>query len=180
MSPDGFKAIRADASLADILGQVHAQSWQAAYHGLVPEEILVEFTPRRRAEIFKSAMADSPIEYYLFQMEEAPVGLAMLWASHEAHMPDTVGELYAIYFHPDAWGKGGPKQAMEFCLNRLSQLGFTQVNIWVLENNMRARRFYEKFGFLPDGREKELVLGVALKELCYTKYLPGGLKEETV
>ena len=29
--------------------------------------------------------------------------------------------------------------------------GFSEVRLWVMEENTRARRFYERYGFTPDG-----------------------------
>lgn len=164
-----FTAIKADQSHAPLLGQVHAAAWQAAYRGIVPDRILSAFTPSARTAVFRSAMADSPIEYYLFQVSGVSAGLALLSRSHEQALPDTVGELYAIYFHPDFWGTAVTCLGMDFCMNRLQALGFHRVNLWVLAQNTRARRFYEKYGFSPDGRSKEIELGTTLQELCYTK-----------
>ena len=44
------------------------------------------------------------------------------------------------------------------------------VTLWVLEANTRARRFYEKAGFAPDGTSKPADLfGVMLPKLRYRK-----------
>lgn len=39
----------------------------------------------------------------------------------------------------------------------------------VLEENIRARRFYEKIGFYHDGTVKEINIGKELKEYRYVK-----------
>jgi RimJ/RimL family protein N-acetyltransferase len=34
--------------------------------------------------------------------------------------------------------------------------GYASITLWVLEANARARRFYQKAGFTPDGARHEL------------------------
>ncbi|NUL25824.1 hypothetical protein HRW17_26205, partial [Streptomyces lunaelactis] len=44
--------------------------------------------------------------------------------------------------------------------------------LWVLKENDRARRFYEKAGFAPDGAEEPFeVDGVAVPEVRYARAL---------
>jgi len=52
-------------------------------------------------------------------------------------------------------------------LNELKNRGYNKVTLWVLEENLNARRFYEKIGFKHDGTTKEITLGKKLKELRY-------------
>lgn len=37
---------------------------------------------------------------------------------------------------------------LQAAVSELKKLGFEDVFLWVLEENVRARRFYERFGFL--------------------------------
>jgi GNAT superfamily N-acetyltransferase len=43
---------------------------------------------------------------------------------------------------------------MEDALERLRGRGFHDAVLWVLEDNPRTRRFYEKHGWRPDGGAK--------------------------
>ena len=50
--------------------------------------------------------------------------------------------------------------------------GRAEAYLWVLEANVRARRFYERNGYKHDGTTKNAILGnVGLPELRYTKSL---------
>ena len=40
-----------------------------------------------------------------------------------------------------------------------------EIAVWVLKNNKRAIRFYERFGYRFDGEEKTLVLGSPIVEV---------------
>jgi GNAT superfamily N-acetyltransferase len=68
--------------------------------------------------------------------------------------PGRVGEISAIYLLPSAWGKGIGKRLMDATLARMARAGFTQVTLWVLDSNVRARRFYEAGGWSADGGQK--------------------------
>jgi GNAT superfamily N-acetyltransferase len=68
--------------------------------------------------------------------------------------PGRVGEISAIYLLPSAWDKGIGRQLMDATLACLATAGFTQVTLWVLDSNVRARRFYEAGGWSADGGQK--------------------------
>jgi GNAT superfamily N-acetyltransferase len=68
--------------------------------------------------------------------------------------PSRVGEIGAIYLLPGAWGKGIGRRLMEATLSCLATAGFAQVTLWVLDSNVRARRFYEAGGWCADGGQK--------------------------
>lgn len=78
------------------------------------------------------------------------------------------GEVWAIYTAPEHWGRGIGRALMSQAVDRLSQLGFVELRLWVLEDNARARRFYEALGWSWDGgRQTYEVDGVALPEVRY-------------
>jgi hypothetical protein len=46
--------------------------------------------------------------------------------------------------------------------------GYPSATLWVLEDNLRARRFYEREGWILDGgRRDEAFLGVTVPEVRY-------------
>lgn len=166
-----FEAMRAKEENAEEMGRLHAQSWQKAYRGIIPKEIIAAFTPAKRAQAFRHAIATRPEEYYIFQVDGHCAGLALLHKSHEDNAAPTEGEIYAIYFYPDFWGTEATDKAFRFCIGRLRELGFKQIHIWVLEENLRARRFYEKYGFAFDGSTQKIEIGKPLLEVRYTKQI---------
>jgi GNAT superfamily N-acetyltransferase len=62
-----------------------------------------------------------------------------------------VAELYALYVHPAWWSTGTGRALMDRVLAKVSVAGYLSITLWVLEDNARARRFYERAGFAPDG-----------------------------
>ena len=166
-----FCAKRASVHDAKDMAYVHSASWRAAYRGIVPDRIIAGFTQKKRAAIFEKTIAAGPEEYYLFKADGNPAGIASLHKSHEENMLETDGELYSIYFHPDYWGTSATHEGMLFCLERLRGRGFKRITVWVLRDNARARKFYEKHGFAFDGAEQTIRIGGLLKEVRYAKDL---------
>jgi RimJ/RimL family protein N-acetyltransferase len=44
---------------------------------------------------------------------------------------------------------------MDYALSETKRLGYKSVILWVFQANIRARRFYEKCGFVFDGTVKD-------------------------
>ena len=61
------------------------------------------------------------------------------------------GEIVSIYFLPDYIGKGYGRLLLDKCIEELKKCGFSKVLLWVLEDNHRARKFYEKNRFIYSG-----------------------------
>jgi GNAT superfamily N-acetyltransferase len=79
------------------------------------------------------------------------------------------GEIVAIYLLPAQWGRGLGRELMDASLAELRGWGFTSALLWVLEGNVRARRFYESGGWQTDGAVvvAETWLPFPLREVRY-------------
>ena len=87
--------------------------------------------------------------------------------------PADSGELAAIYLLPGAWGKGLGRELMSSALSALSDAGFGEATLWVLDTNSRARRFYEAAGWHADGAvTQDGTRGFVLNEVRYRRPLP--------
>ena len=73
------------------------------------------------------------------------------------------------YFLPEYIGKGYGASLLKKCVEELKKLGFHRILLWVLEENSRARRFYERNGFTCSGEYmNDTIGGKELKEVMYT------------
>jgi ribosomal protein S18 acetylase RimI-like enzyme len=69
------------------------------------------------------------------------------------------GEVRAIYVDPSYWSTGVGLALMRRGARHLTEAGFDEIRLWVLEENPRARRFYERYGFVLDGTTKLDTIG---------------------
>jgi len=60
---------------------------------------------------------------------------------------------------------------MEFSFSELRLMGHDEALLWVLEENSRARLFYEKCGFTFDGAKKEIIIDKPHIEMRYVRAL---------
>jgi tRNA dimethylallyltransferase len=66
----------------------------------------------------------------------------------------TRDRLDGLYVVPDAWGSGLAGRLHDEALRGIAASGEPVARLWVLEHNGRARRFYERRGWTPDGTER--------------------------
>jgi GNAT superfamily N-acetyltransferase len=62
--------------------------------------------------------------------------------------------LNGLYVRPEAWGTGVAAELHDRALEALRRAGVERARLWVLEENHRARRFYERRGWAPDGTSR--------------------------
>ena len=75
--------------------------------------------------------------------------------------------MYAIYVLPEAWGSGAGTSLMAAFKDWLAQEGYTTAMLWVLADNPRARRFYEREGWQVDGSRVDTIRGVEVEEALH-------------
>lgn len=100
------------------------------------------------------------------------VGFCHYSRSRDDDSDDATAEITAIYLLEGAWGKGGGTMLVGEATGAMARAGYTRVTLWVLEGNLRARRFYEARGWGRDGAFKvENRESFELRELRYVRAL---------
>ncbi len=137
---------------------VHCKAWHEAYTGLIPASYLDTVTPEKCLRI----ALRWPDNLLAAVDGDRVIGFAGFGAYRDDSLRDT-GEVYALYVLRDYYGTGAGRLLMEEALRRLR--GYSAAALWVLRDNRRAVRFYEKCGFTPDGTEQTVELGAPLCEI---------------
>jgi GNAT superfamily N-acetyltransferase len=159
------------ATAADVpaIATVRIRSWQQAYRGAVPQDYLDALDPVAETERWRGRELTGQ---HVAEADGRVVG----WLSVGPYRadPDEVvpgpncGEVRAIYALPEAWGLGVGRALMAYGLEELRRQHLQPVLLWVMESNERARRFYAKAGFAPDGLVTGYeIAGVTLPEARY-------------
>ena len=159
----------ASARDAESVERIRVRGWQVAYrHVLPPHELdAMPVDPSRWAR--RLARPPAGWSTFVAVADERVVGFASVGPSRDE---GAIGELYAIYVDPDAWSTGAGLALILRAEERLAA-EYTEATLWVLEDNPRARRFYEAGGWRRDGARKvEDRWGVSAPEVRYRKQFP--------
>jgi ribosomal protein S18 acetylase RimI-like enzyme len=157
------------------IATVHIRSWQAAYRGLLPQDYLdaldvCERTARWQSRIRSTDWSKSGTVVAV--PGPAVLGFAGFGPSRDNSRDPLVGEIRQINLLPEVWGKGIGQRLMSTAVARMASAGYAQATLWVLASNERARRFYEKTGWVADGTTKtEDMGGFPIVQVRYRKQL---------
>ena len=90
----------------------------------------------------------------------------------ESSAEPMLGEVHGCYVDPAHWRKGVGSALMAAGIERLTRAGYRAAVLWVLEDNLGARAFYEHHGWHEDGARKLYELGEsAYPEVRYRRLL---------
>ena len=149
---------------AAIIG-VRIASWNAAYAKHLPADAWADYDVDAASRRLAGTIETGPTRLLVADADDTIVGYSMFGAARDDDLPDGTSEVYAIYLHPDAWSTGAGRDLMS---ETLAVLEGKLVVLWVLENNHRARRFYELAGFAADGSRKHAEMpGGPIPEVRY-------------
>jgi GNAT superfamily N-acetyltransferase len=134
------------------IADAHVTAWRVAYRGIVPDAYLDSdaFADgrlagwRRMLTEARSPERDPLDEVFVPVLDGRVVGFAHVGEERERGTHQ--GELYGFYLHPDAWGSGVADALIDVCHDALRER-FSAALLWVLRENPRARRFYERSGW---------------------------------
>ena len=145
---------------------IRVHGWRSAYRHVFPAAELDALPVD--AERWRSRLHVPPPGWstVVCEVEGRVVGFASTGPSRDE---DEIGELYAIYVDPKDWSTGAGRALMAAAEQRLAA-DYDAALLWVLEDNPRARGFYERAGWAPDGvRKAEERFGVRAAEVRYRK-----------
>jgi GNAT superfamily N-acetyltransferase len=167
---------------------VQREGWSAAYDGIIATEILNRVTAPDGGARVRQSFRTRPWQRMLVAAADGADQSGII--GYASYGPETdvlsapwphplskdgedgrVAELYALYVHPAWWSTGTGRALMEQVLTRSSRAGYSSITLWVLRENQRARRFYEKAGFAADGATNVLTGLGGVLELRYRRAL---------
>lgn len=143
---------RARVEDAAAITEVHLGGWRAAYRGIMPDSVLDELDWEARRARWHDNLANGA-RCLVWESDGAVAGFAGFGPCRDDDRVGS-GEVYALYVAPSAWGSGVAAPLFSAALDALRDEGYEGGVLWVLRDNARARRFYEKAGCTFDGTEK--------------------------
>ena len=131
------------ATAADVpsVVQVPLDSWDAAKEGL---DLPTRRTREQRTELWTTFLDEGRGELWVAEAHECVVGFIALGSSRDEDRQGET-EIYTLYVAP-AWWRTGIGSAL-MARVRMD----APVSLWATQGNERARAFYARHGFVPDG-----------------------------
>ncbi|MGW4502816.1 N-acetyltransferase family protein [Micromonospora sp. NPDC004336] len=166
---------------AEAVARVHIHGWRAGYAGIMPDEVLrrlnVTAWAQRRRDL-GTAEPEHPFTTLIAEADGAPAGFVTFGPYRNNQDRDdldpTLGEVLGMYVEPARWGDGTARALLAAARAGLAARGWSDYRVWVLADNHRARRFYERAGLSPDGERSTypvpLAGGAAPVELLELRY----------
>lgn len=146
------------------ISNIYERSWKYAYKNMIPQDYLDSIPTGHWAERIKEGGKSNLVIIEDGHMIGTASTCRSRWETYSDY-----GEIVSLYFLPEYLGKGYGKKLLQACIEELAEQGFSNILLWVLEENHRARSFYEKNGFTC-GKEflNDCIGGKELREVMYT------------
>ena len=132
--------------------RIYARSWRVGYRGLLPDSVLSHIQDDTWVDKLNDNYITHRLELAILSLNGEDAGAASYGYARDI-VDKTKGEIVSFYFLQPYWGSGCAGALMDHAIDRLRQIGCRRFRLWVLRENVRARRFYEKYGFSLSGRE---------------------------
>lgn len=153
------------------IAEVHVESWQHAYKGVLPEPYLASLSVAERETMWRRMVEQQPSHLLLARNAGQVVGFVAFGASRDEGAPAGRAEIWAIYVKPACWSTGAGHLLWLEALRRIVAEGYKAISLWVIVGNERAVRFYERAGFVlePGSRKSFELGGTTLEEVRYVR-----------
>lgn len=148
------------------IADVHIKSLKWAYGKKVSNEALSKLNIEEKLNIWNSRILNNELD--IFVVYENDVLLAFIDVDTKSYNYK-IGEMHRLYSRPEAMRKRPGYFLFKYILKLYESKGIEYLFGWVLDNNLLARRFYEKMGVImdPDITKKMLISGCECNALKY-------------
>jgi len=158
---------------APALGSMHVASWRETYTGLLPDKMISSLSVEARAaawaQIMREPASQRSTVVYLAEHEGTTIGFGSCGAQRAEHLKDKGydGEVSAIYVLREFQKRRIGTRLFRAMSLDLKRRGFKALALWVLRDNLRARRFYEQYTGEVIAEREDFRDGAVLVELAY-------------
>lgn len=146
-----------------LIASIYEASWKHAYKGIIPDAYLQNLSASQW-----TAALDNPTRHSLVMEDNGNFIGTCAYGAFRQEPKNGCGEIIALYLLPEYIGKGYGKALLQAAIEKLSEVGYKDILLWVLEENRQARGFYENFGFHSNGIYTTIRIGGKdLQEMQY-------------
>jgi len=141
----------------------------------MPNHVLDNISLDERRENWTRALHDKNRNNLLYEENARILGFASYGPSCDEDTDSLItAELIGLYVHPNAWRRGIGYSLLQQ-VEGVLRGDFAGMTLWVIQNNSRARDFYEAMGFVEEiDKQRQLPwYDCELYEIRYRKSLDG-------
>lgn len=135
------------------LSKLFCASFATTFGHLYAQEDIAAFLCNKQPEHFEEQLADPAFAFRLAQQSGTLIAFAKCGPNElPLDEPDGAWELHQLYVAEEAKGLGISDALMNWALAEARRRQFRDLVLSVFIDNHRARRFYERWGFVEIGR----------------------------
>lgn len=137
---------------AEVLAELGARTFTHTFGHLYQPADLEIFLQNHSPDNWVKELSDPAFEVRVAEQDGQLVGYAKLGPPHLPFEPrGEAAELRQLYVIEELKGQGIAQALMEWVIERARDRRADHLYLSVFTDNHRARRFYEKYGFEPEG-----------------------------
>ena len=145
------------------ISRIYEESWKYAYKGIIPQDYLESLPEGRWVANLENSNGGT-----LVCVDNGRIVGTSSFCESRFNQFKGWGEIISIYLLPDYMGRGFGKVFFDSVIVELKKMGYRNIFVWVLEENLRARKFYEKEGFvMTDVYLDDNIGGKDVREIRY-------------
>ena len=140
------------AAAADVepVAALFLACWRS-YSSFLPRSAIDAFDEARAVELWRRAIAEAPAGESVLVADDRELGVVGIVRFGTDPDEKGAGHVFSLYVHPATHGLGIGRALMRRAAAGLRRSGMSGATLWVFAANERARSFYERAGWRPDG-----------------------------
>lgn len=153
------------------VARIHVAAWKSAYRGMIDDRLLDALETKHRLPLWKEWWTGPGVRLILALRGQELAGFLRLCPARDfLEPPAGFAEFTHVYLEPDRVGSGLGRRLFEYGITAIQAANYPGLLLWVLEENTRARKFYEGFGLHADGARASQPehLGAGVYEIRYS------------
>jgi ribosomal protein S18 acetylase RimI-like enzyme len=154
---------RAAETDASAIAELHGRSFRATYSHLPKTMDAIEKGASQRLTLWTNRLQNPVADCAVLVAEDRGGIQGFVYSGPTKDTDDNpgrTGQVFSIHVDPPAWGAGVGRELLDNAVANLRSAGFEDATLWVVDENRRARMFYEARGWNLDGTQRKEILAV--------------------
>lgn len=159
----------AEADDCRAIAAVHVESWQYAYQGMLPAPYLASLSVDDREAMWRRLLERQHGHLLVARTAGQVTGFIAFGPARDEAASLRHAEIWALYVKPAFLTTGTGRALWLAALGQIQAADYERVVLWVIADNARAIRFYERAGFVAEPASKKAceLGGTTLWEVRY-------------